>query len=159
MGKSLDSGVSPAVGQEFPAVCEFVIKRNGQGYDVYKWNKTVFLIYPDSTFFIKCMPVAGSQIESLEFRGGPLRSYTTYPVKDEFGEGEVSAFIVLKEFSQGSFSEVVGEFKVRQFHEADEKPWFVGDFNLRLKYISSEGAEVDISADSLNFQVQVNGGS
>ena len=156
MDESLGSGGLPADGQEIPLVCEFVIKKNGQGYDVREWGNIVFIMYPNSTFFIKCVPPVGNGVEELKFTGGMLKSYTTYQVKDQPGEGEVSAELVLSEFFDGSYSDATGEFAVRRFHSDEERPWFIGDFNFKLKHFPASGGEVDIEVESLIFQVQVN---
>lgn len=156
MDRSLGDEEGVSDGEKIPVFCEFVIKRNADGYDVRHWEKIDFTLYPDRRFFIRCAPPGGALFESLEFHGRGLSSYATYPISDEAQEGNVSAHFELPEFVSGSYTDPSGEFKVGLINGEGLGSWFVGEFEFSLKLFSAGGEEVEYSIKSLVFQVEVN---
>lgn len=156
MDKSLGSENAVEDGKVVPVFCEFVVRKDGEGYDERKWSAVYYIEYPDQTFFMRCTPPEGGPIESLEFRGGALKSYTSYPISGETQEGQIQTHFVLPEFAAGSYSDPEGEFSVRLITGEGLGSWFIGDFKFALVFFAPDGKEVKYSIESLVFQVQVN---
>ncbi len=156
MDKSLGSEGGLNNGEQIPVYCEFVIRRNGDGYDVRHWGDVTFTLYPDQSFFIRCVPPGGAPFESLEFRGVELTSYTTYPISEEGHKGSIKAHFELPEFVGGGYTDPFGTFKVGLINGEGLGSWFIGEFEFSLKLFAVGGEEVDYSIKSLVFQVQAN---
>lgn len=156
MDMSSGSGSEVDEGKVVPVFCEFVITKDGEGYDVRDWGDVYYAQDPNSDFFIRCRPPEGGPIESLEFRGKALESYTSYPISGEVQDGQVAAHFALFEFFEGGYSDPKGEFTVRRITDEGRYAWFIGEFQFSLVYFPPEGKEVKYSIKSLVFQVQVN---
>lgn len=139
-----------------PVFCEINASVNGS-YDPIDLGNIFFVIYPDSTYFIQCLPRDGGDRALLEFAGSGLKTFTDYPITGPGGpQNSVEAFFVMRpEFSQG-FSDPEGVFRVRRTEDSEEGFWFIGEFDFSLTARGSDGREIEYKIKSLEFQVQVN---
>jgi hypothetical protein len=138
-----------------PNFCEISVRHDGR-YEAIDLSNVFFVIYPDSTYFIKCTPRHGGDRANLEFRGRDLRAFTDYPITGPDGPpNSVETFFLMQpEFSQG-FSDPAGRFRVRRTEDSEEGFWFIGEFECSLTARGSDGKDITYEIQSNAFQVQV----
>lgn len=140
-----------------PNFCEVAVRHDGR-YEAIDLSDVFFVIYPDSTYFIKCTPRHGGDRASLEFQGRDLQAFTDYPITGPDGppNGVETFFWMPPEFSQG-VSDPVGRFRVRRTEDSEEGFWFIGEFEFSVTARGSDGKEIKYEISSNAFQVQVSG--
>lgn len=142
-----------------PKQCEIALRVDGR-YEVIVLNDIYFVLYPDSSYFIRCQPLDGEMRATLEFRGDELRADTNYPITGIEGRkksiGSVETFFFLRPEFSGSYSDPVGEFRVRGTHGSDEDFWCICEFEFSVTARGSDGKETKYEVSSLVFQIQVN---
>jgi len=138
-----------------PIYAEISVRADGR-YEAIDLGNVFFVIYPDSTYFIRCLPSGGGDRAVLEFAGRELKTFTDYPITGPGGPPNSvdTLFIMRPEFSYG-FSDPTGTFRVRRTDHPDEGFWFIGEFNFSITARGSDGQNTQYDISSSVFQVQV----